>query len=190
MDRLGPSHVCQWHEPVAWHGLHDDDYGDRGSLRNQSLQLARHALGRDHSPHLADALRFRLRVEFLDRRSERRFYGFHAGRYLYPRYLLHRRTLSLRGGGNYLRLVCGGLLLVSQDVRAQDERRVGKDPLRINLYIFQRRVFSHAFPWRGRAHAAHLQSDPVRVPTADAALERVHHNQRFLAGGLAIFLPV
>ena len=77
-----------------------------------------------------------------------------------------------------------------EDVRSHDERTAGKDSFRLNLYFLQRRVFSHAFPRRRGAHAANLQSNSIRVLAADAALERVHHDQRAALGRVAVFFPV
>src|SRR5688572_9144300 len=113
-------------------------------------------MGRLNPPDSADAVRIGLRLEFSDRRPERHFYGVDAGRYFYPRYLLHCRPLSLRRRRHHLRTVCRGLLLVSQDVLPEHEPDVGQDSLRANLYFLQRRVFPDALSWRWRPYAAHL----------------------------------
>ena len=57
VDRLGPSHVRQRYESAARHGVHDDDHGHRGAVGHQGFQLAGHALGRQYSFYLADAVR-------------------------------------------------------------------------------------------------------------------------------------
>ena len=49
VGRLGPPHVHQRHESAARHDVHGHDDGYRGAFRDQSLQLAGHAVGRDHS---------------------------------------------------------------------------------------------------------------------------------------------
>src|SRR2546425_12836413 len=67
------------------------------------------------------------------------------------------------------------LLLVPEDVRTDDQRVPGPPALLGDVRLLQRHVLPHAHHRRGRADAAHLQPDAVRVPAAPAALERVHH---------------
>src|SRR5262249_49782436 len=91
LDRVGTPHVPERHEPGPRHELHDVDDGHRRALGHQDLQLAGHALAREHPPHHSDAVRHRLRVDVRDRRPVRHLHGVDAGRHLHPRHLLHPR---------------------------------------------------------------------------------------------------
>ena len=143
------------------------------AVGDQDLQLARHAVGRQHPLHHADALRARLRVDVRDRRPVRHLHGGDAGRHLHPRHLLHRRPHPLRGlRRQHLRHLRRHLLLVPEDVRPHDERDARQDPLLAHVHLLQLHVLPDAHPRHRRPHAPHLQPDAVRVPEAAPALER------------------
>ena len=114
------------HEPGAGHDVHGGDDADRAAERDQSLQLARHDLGRQDSVHHADAVRPVVRVDVHHRRAVGHLHGRDAGRHLHPRHVFHRGPLPLRalrghGDGRVRR----DLLLVPEDVRPADERDAG-----------------------------------------------------------------
>ena len=61
VHRLGPPHVPERHEPDPRHDVHDLDDGHRRAVGDQDVQLAGHAVGREHPLHDADAERALLR---------------------------------------------------------------------------------------------------------------------------------
>src|SRR5207244_4761168 len=106
-----------------------------------------------------------------------------------PRHLIHCLSLSICVRCYFFHDICGSLLLVYKNVRAPDERAPRQDPFRADVYFLQRCFFPDAFPWSRWSHAANLQSDSVRVFTAAATLERLHHLQRINSRSIPDFFP-
>ena len=75
LDRLGPPHVPERHEPCPGHVVHDHHHGHRGALGHQDLQLAWHPLGRHDPLHHTDAQRPGVRGHVRHRRPERDLHG-------------------------------------------------------------------------------------------------------------------
>ena len=122
LHRLGPSHVSIGHEPRPGRHLHALDDDDRPAVGDQGLQLAGHALGRPHSVHVGDAQRHRVRGHVHHRRAVGNLHGGDSRRHPHSRHLFHRRPHSLRAlRRQHLRNLRRDLLLVPQDVRANDE---------------------------------------------------------------------
>src|SRR5262249_35775135 len=76
-------------------------------------------------------------------------------------------------------------VLVPQDLRPDDERAAGEDPLRPDVRLLQPGVLPHALPGRGGDDATDLQPHPVRVPPAHAAHEPLHVGVRPHPGRLS-----
>ena len=123
MDRVGSPHVHERHEPAFGHIVHDLDDGHRGAFSDQDVQLVGDRMEGGSSSRLADVICTCIRVDVHNRRSFGDLHGFDARGYLHPRHILHCRTHPLRAfRWEPIRDLRGDHLLVSKDVRTDDER--------------------------------------------------------------------
>ena len=103
----------------------------------------------------ADALRARLPPDVRHRRADGAAARLERRGHPAARHLLRHRALPLRRRtGHDLRAVRGGVLLVSEGDRAEDERDAGEDPFLRLVRVHERRLHADVHPGAGRRLAA------------------------------------
>ena len=147
------------------------------AVGDQDLQLAGHALGRQHPLHDADAQR--------DRRSSRCSSSAGCRASSWPR----RRSTSTSttptsssptsttcsSAASLFGIFAGHLLLVPEDVRPDDERDAGaRSTSSLTFIFFNCIVLPDAHPRHARHAAADRRLHAVRAPEGPAADEPVH----------------
>ena len=88
-------------------------------------------------------------------------------------------------GGSMFAHLRGDLLLVPQDVRPDDERTAGDDPLLPHVHLLQRHVLPDAHHRDARPSAADRRPDDLSLTFSGAGIighEPVHDDQRVPAG--------
>src|ERR1700682_85697 len=180
-ERLGPSHVHGWYELQRQHLFRAHNDGYRCSDRHQDLQLVGDDVGRKDSLQDADALRDRLSLSILDRRS----YGNHVGRSTVQlaswEFLLRGRALPLRHRGrNPLRGFRRFLLLVSEDVGKNVQRGARPAAFLALRYRLSSDLRFHAYPRTIRDAAENLY---LRAGSRVGHLESDRDDWRVLSGG-------
>ena len=186
--RLGTPHVHGRHVQLAQRLVHGRLDGDRGADRHQDLQLAGHALAREHQPRHADVVRDRLPLDLHDRRSVRDLPGRVPDRLAGARHVLRRGPLPLRAlrrlGVRHLRRA---LLLVAEDVRLEARRAAREDQLRVPVRRLQPGLLpaAHARPARHAPPRLHLLGGrPV------AGVQHDLHDRFVRDGGRRARVPV
>ena len=180
LHRLGPPHVPERHEPAARHDLHDLDDGDRRALGHQDVQLARHALGRQHPLHDADAERDLAFVAMfvIGGLSGIFMASTPVDIFIHDTYFIVGHIHYVLFGGSLFGAFAGHLLLVPEDVRPDDERDLGQGPLLADVHRVQLRLLPDAHPRDAGHAAAHLRLLAVHAPEGPPADEPVHDDLR------------
>src|SRR6204780_3891956 len=187
---LGSSHVYQWYEPLLVAAFLGADADHHNSGIHHLFELDSHGFRSAAAFPYAGTICHRVHFCVRDGRAERLLPGATIARYLPPRDLFRGGPFPHGDGsrGNIWH-VRGNVFLVSQDVRANDERNYGEDSFLGDFHGRLFHLYTNALHWAGPKRPAVFSFCGRLSDTADSGAQ-IHHHRGIRHGSGAASLSV